>query len=299
MALARVDELPLRPSSCGTTSRRARRKLGAASRTCTTARCRTSCRRQSGWTSPSKVIRSPGSCGCRSATGPPTAGRFALLLGGLESTKEESYAFENLCLERGLATFAFDGPGQGEFHFHVNIQPDFERYATAVVDYLVIRGEVCADRIGVLGRSLGGHYAIRCAAHDHRLRACVSWGGSWSEEPWGELPETELRAWLYAAGFTENPDGALDYLRSSLDLADIAHELRAPTIAVLGGSQLGRDEGGDWIDAGMEYNLDLHIDDFPPDTIELVIVPGGDHCCHNRGQFVRPQMADWLADRLA
>ena len=233
--------------------------------------------------------------GDRPADGWPVA----LLLGGLESTKEESYAFENLCLERGLATFAFDGPGQGEFHFHVNIQPDFERYATAVVDYLVIRGEVCADRIGVLGRSLGGHYAIRCAAHDHRLRACVSWGGSWSEEPWDELPETELRAWLYAAGFTENPDGALDYLRSSLDLADIAHELRAPTIAVLGGSQLGRDEGGDWIDAGMEYNLDLHIDDFPPDTIELVIVPGGDHCCHNRGQFVRPQMADWLADRLA
>ncbi len=38
----------------------------------------------------------------------------AILIGGLESTKEESYGFENLLLRRGVATLAFDGPGQGE-----------------------------------------------------------------------------------------------------------------------------------------------------------------------------------------
>ena len=51
-----------------------------------------------------------------------------VLIGGLESTKEESHRFENLCLERGLATFAFDGPGQGEMFFEVKLGPDFERY---------------------------------------------------------------------------------------------------------------------------------------------------------------------------
>ena len=47
---------------------------------------------------------------------PGTSGSLpvVIVLGGLESTKEESYRFENLCLARGLATCTFDGPGQGE-----------------------------------------------------------------------------------------------------------------------------------------------------------------------------------------
>jgi 2,6-dihydroxypseudooxynicotine hydrolase len=49
----------------------------------------------------------------------------ALMLGGLESTKEESYLFENRCLARGLATCTFDGPGQGEMYFEARLRPDF------------------------------------------------------------------------------------------------------------------------------------------------------------------------------
>src|SRR5262245_16184014 len=44
-----------------------------------------------------------------------------IVLGGLESTKEESYRFENLCLARGLATCTFDGPGQGEMYFQAKL----------------------------------------------------------------------------------------------------------------------------------------------------------------------------------
>jgi hypothetical protein len=42
---------------------------------------------------------------------PGASGRVpvVIVLGGLESTKEESYRFENLCLARGLATCTFDG----------------------------------------------------------------------------------------------------------------------------------------------------------------------------------------------
>ena len=101
-----------------------------------------------------------------------------VLIGGLESTKEESHLFENLCLTRGMATFAFDGPGQGELFFDVKLGPDFERYTSAVVDHLVDRDEIDADRIGVLGRSLGGHYAPRSAAADHRFAACCAWAAA-------------------------------------------------------------------------------------------------------------------------
>src|SRR5581483_4192079 len=105
--------------------------------------------------------------------GPAPAGGWpcAVLIGGLESTKEESLLFEDLCLDRGVATFAFDGPGQGELFFQVKLQPDFERYTSAVVDELEQLPELDSHRLGVLGRSLGGFYAIRSAAHDPRLRA--------------------------------------------------------------------------------------------------------------------------------
>jgi 2,6-dihydroxypseudooxynicotine hydrolase len=96
-----------------------------------------------------------------------------LMLGGLESTKEESYLFENRCLARGLATCTFDGPGQGEVYFEARLRPDFHRFASAVIDWLVTRAEVDPDRIGVIGRSLGGFYAVHTAAHEPRLKACV------------------------------------------------------------------------------------------------------------------------------
>jgi 2,6-dihydroxypseudooxynicotine hydrolase len=106
---------------------------------------------------------------------PGASGRVpvAMILGGLESTKEESYRFENLCLARGLATCAFDGPGQGEMYFQAKLRPDFHRFASAGVDWLEKQPQIDAGRIGVIGRSLGGFYAIHCAAHDPRFKACA------------------------------------------------------------------------------------------------------------------------------
>src|SRR5215831_2811366 len=89
---------------------------------------------------------------------PGASGRVpvVIVLGGLESTKEESYRFENLCLARGLATCTFDGPGQGEMYFQAKLRPDFHRFTSAVLDWLAKRPEIDADRIGIIGRSLGG-----------------------------------------------------------------------------------------------------------------------------------------------
>ena len=68
--------------------------------------------------------------------------RCAVLIGGLESTKEESYLFERMCHDRGMATFAFDGPGQGEMYFQTPIRPDFERFTSAVLDELETRDDI-------------------------------------------------------------------------------------------------------------------------------------------------------------
>src|SRR4051812_13853984 len=59
-----------------------------------------------------------------------------LIISGLESTKEEARTMEDGFLRRGVATFTFDGPGQGESWFQGGLIVEFERATSAVIDYL-------------------------------------------------------------------------------------------------------------------------------------------------------------------
>src|SRR5918912_1308384 len=61
---------------------------------------------------------------------------LALLLPGLDSTKEEFFSWENVFLVRGMATFSLDGPGQGEGGYDLHIRPDYEAAVAAALDAL-------------------------------------------------------------------------------------------------------------------------------------------------------------------
>jgi 2,6-dihydroxypseudooxynicotine hydrolase len=208
-----------------------------------------------------------------------------VLLGGLESTKEESYLFENLLLSRGIGTFAFDGPGQGEMLDEVTLAEDFDRYTSTVLDFLIERDGLDPGRFGVLGRSLGGHYALRSASRDQRFAACVSWGGFVSVE-WSYEPLHDRASWRYVTK-KGTEEEAREYVERSLDIGHLLKDLSCPT-----------------------YVLHGALDEVPLDQIELirrravnadltiVVEPHGDHCCHNLGPTPRVRMADWLADQL-
>ena len=96
--------------------------------------------------------------------------------GGYDSTLEEDYlALAAGALRRGYHVLAFDGPGQGStvreqgLHF----RPDWEAVVTPAVDFALTLPEVAADRLVLIGTSLGGYLAARAAAFEHRLAACV------------------------------------------------------------------------------------------------------------------------------
>jgi len=227
----------------------------------------------------------------RLPAGPAPGGRWptVLLIGGTESTKEESYRFENLCLARGLATFAFDGPGQGEVWRSVKVQPRFERWTSTVVDHLLAH-EPAVDgaRLAVLGRSLGGHYALRSAAADDRLKACVAWGAFWDYSYLPDAPATEEIGNLYVAGLLDDPEAGNAYLAEVWDLSDVAAELRTPAYVLQGAHDpMFTAEQTDLLRRGLAHA-----------PLELVVEPEGGHCCHNIPHLVRPRMADWLADQL-
>lgn len=212
----------------------------------------------------------------------------ALLIGGLESTKEESYRFENLLLRRGVSTFAFDGPGQGEYFEQRPLAEDFERYASAVLDHVVARPDVDADRVGVLGRSLGGYLAVRAAALEPRLRACVAWGALFDLAAFFDQMEPRTQdGFCYITGISDRLEARAAAERA-IDLTAVAAELDRPLYILHG----ARDP---LIPIDQAYKLDAHTRQAPT---TLVIEPGGDHCAHNLYHRVRPAMADWLAQHL-
>ena len=102
---------------------------------------------------------------------------------GLDSTKEEMGTNEANYLGRGMATLAFDGPGQGEAEYEFPLRGDFESAVTAVVDWIETREDLDAARIGVWGVSMGGYFAARAAAFEKRLKACISISGPYDYGP--------------------------------------------------------------------------------------------------------------------
>jgi hypothetical protein len=58
-----------------------------------------------------------------------------ILIPGLDSTKEEFRDVERAFLDRGLAIFALDGPGQGEAEWTLPIRPEWDRVGAAVLEH--------------------------------------------------------------------------------------------------------------------------------------------------------------------
>ena len=104
-----------------------------------------------------------------------------ILTGGYDGNAEELYLLTGAAaLARGYNVLAFDGPGQGAALLQQGLimRPDWETVVSAVVDAAIGRSDVDADRIALVGLSLGAHLAPRAATAEHRLAAVVADCGS-------------------------------------------------------------------------------------------------------------------------
>lgn len=96
-------------------------------------------------------------------------------LGSDESIAGAWVASGPAAIARGYNVLVFDGPGQQEMLFErgVPFRPDWEAVLTPVVDALVARPDVDADRLAVWGVSQAGYWVPRALAHEHRFAAAI------------------------------------------------------------------------------------------------------------------------------
>ena len=209
-----------------------------------------------------------------------------LLNAGADSTKEEFFTLENEFLKRGMATCAYDGPGQGMTWREMKLRGDFEAPVGAVLDALEARTEIDTDRLGIWGRSMGGYAAPRVAAHDPRIRACIALGGYFDLQGFWDTSSHVLLDILQFAFGAENRATAREKA-GDFSLVGIAENIACPLLVV--------HSDGDEICPLPEAERMAH----EAPNAELIVFEGGNHCCDNMPALVRPLMADWMAGQLA
>lgn len=211
---------------------------------------------------------------------------LVILVPGLDSVKEELHIYSNDFLRRGMATLAIDGPGQGEMEFAYPLRYDYEVPIRSVLDYLRQRDDLDTERIGLLGVSLGGHFAPRVLALEPRIRAAISISGAYHlREHFARYPILTQETFIHRLKAANRAD-ALEKL-AKFDLTDVLPHIRHPLLII----------------AGRRDRI------FPPqeaenmqkdagEQAELWMFDDGNHVCNNIPYKYRLQQADWMRQKL-
>ena len=122
-----------------------------------------------GTTLPGYFVRAPGHANDVRPT--------VIVGGGWDSTYVENYLGIGVAaLRRGYHVVLYDGPGQGRplVDDGLPLRHDWDKVVTPVVDAALAIDGVDPDRIAYHAWSLGGYFAPRVAAYEHRLAAIVA-----------------------------------------------------------------------------------------------------------------------------
>jgi dienelactone hydrolase len=209
-----------------------------------------------------------------------------IMIPGLDSTKEELRSTERLFLERGIATFSVDGPGQGEAEYDLAIRADWEVPGGAIIDWLITEPSLDPGRIGVWGVSLGGYYAPRVASGDARVQVCIALAGPFTfADNWDNLPILTREAFRVRS---KSPDMETARARAALlTMTGRAGQIRCPLLAVMGK-----------LDRLIPWQQAERLVSEAGGPADLLLLEQGNHGCANLAPFHRYLTADWAAGLL-
>lgn len=98
-----------------------------------------------------------------------------IMIGGGETVTEDMFFYLGPhATRRGYNFVTADLPGQGMTpHDGFVFRPDSEVPMGAILDYILDRPEVDAERVAAAGQSYGGYFVPRAAAYDKRIKAAI------------------------------------------------------------------------------------------------------------------------------
>lgn len=211
---------------------------------------------------------------------------LVIFVNGLDSSKEvELFYFSEHFLKRGMSVFCLDGPGQGEL---LNVCPmsknNFEKAVSCVIDSLNNRSDIAKESLGIFGVSYGGYLAPRCAAHDQRIKACISLCGPYDYQL-AYCPPIVLDGLKdqYNLGHAQD----MDDFKELISLSDIQGKLQSPTAIVIGDK-----------DHLMNDYQKTAMENLPSGEKIVIKVPDGEHVCSSRHSELLPTLADWMSTKL-
>jgi 2,6-dihydroxypseudooxynicotine hydrolase len=208
-----------------------------------------------------------------------------IVIGGLDSVKEELQQVADYFLDRGLATLSLDGPGQGETGLSLKIEAASEKPIGAALDFIAGLPDVDSSRVGIYGQSLGGHYVVRAIAFEPRIKAAIASAGPYSIAPhWDQLTSVTRKGYQYRTGAGSEAE-TLERV-GKLDLSGVAERATCPLLIMHG----THDEIVPVADAERIAR--------EAKNPTLRIFKGGNHSLSNRHFEVRTGMADWVAQQL-
>jgi dipeptidyl aminopeptidase/acylaminoacyl peptidase len=218
-----------------------------------------------------------------------------IFLPGMDMTKEAFPDPENNpFLKRGMHVLSFDGPGQGISNLRkIRVTDDnYERAASAALDYLANRPEVDAERLAVSGFSMGSYWGMRLAAIDPRVKAVATAAACYGSKQaiFEEASPRFKQMFMYMAGIHHEP--TFDEMAEKMHLYDHASRISCPTLQVVG-----------------EYDPLCHLEDayavyeLLEGPKEFWVLENDFHApwnVRNLGSLSAfPFLADWIRDALA
>ena len=241
---------------------------------------------EDGKTLPAYFIKSP----CGGAKQP-----VLISVGGLDSFKDELWFMTGRgAVQRGIAVLLVDGPGQGGALRRQNIvsRYDYEVPIGRCIDWLEQRRDVDPKRIAVSGSSMGGYYAARAGAREHRLAACISHGAIWDiAQRFADRGESHALAghmkWVIGA----NSMAEAVRIAAPFKLEGVLDDMRCPYLVLHGGHDV---LGVETVKQVHDYAKSKGIDV----TLRLTEAEetGAEHCQHDNPTLGQEIMIDWLAD---
>jgi dienelactone hydrolase len=117
-----------------------------------------------------------------------------LYVNGLDSCKELLYwtGLPRELARRGVSTVCVDQPGTGEsLRLHgLAATAESETWASPCVDWMSSKEDIDPKRLGMVGVSLGGHFAPRAVAFEPRFASGAVWGANHN---WAEVQQKRLK----------------------------------------------------------------------------------------------------------